>query len=372
MKPLKCDLQNTELTFQSYQESLSMEECFRVIDECHEKHQEKKQCLTDSQNCFSSNYYGFDYCFKDLANCVGRDEESEAEDHDQQRCGCSCQMSRCFDDRDKSACTEMFRLCFEPSHHDGNGAVDYDVPCLDQVRECLHDNTDHDLCIATMATCFDHSGARDCSVEVTECIAENRYNIAQCYDVITECSHSQEEEDCYGSLEQCYSSSADTGVCDALLPTCYTSVEEDRDTDCYTRARTCLLQDITPNSGCHEQLKLCLEKEEHAEEEQDDCSEYVEECLSSSELSPSLCYRYLREYVSGGQCHLGSPQDDHDQLFPPSDDQFYQQHQQIYDPKNYMKFNSQPQPILQTQQSQVYHGHDHRSAALHDTWEQTE
>ena len=365
-----------------------MEECFHIIDECHEKHQEKKQCLADSQNCFSYNY-GFDYCFKDLANCVGRDEESDAEDHDQQYCGCSCQMSRCFDDRDNSACTIMFDLCFESKHQgdddqqhvDGSGG--YDVPCLVQVQECVHENTDHDQCIDIMAKCFVHSEAKDCSVEVTECIAENKYNIAQCYDVITECSHNQEEEvvtrDCYSTLEQCYSSgSTNHGVCDALLPTCYTSVEEGRLTSCYTEARACLLEDVTTNIGCHDQLKLCLEEEEHAGEEQDyaedDCADYVQECLSSSELSPSVCYRYLRRYVSGGQCHLEPPQDDHYQgpqpIFPPSDEQFYHQHQQFYNPKNYMNF--QPRPTQQTQPSpQVYHGHDHRRAAVQDNWEQS-
>ena len=246
-----------------------------------------------------------------------------------------------------------------------------------EVEEGVNENTDHDQCIDIMAQCFVHSEAKDCSEEVTQCITENKYNIAECYDVITECSHSQEEEvvvkDCYGTLEQCYSSSADHGVCDALLPTCYTSVEEGRVTSCYTEARACLLGDVTTNIGCHDQLKLCLEKEQGQGYVEDDCSDYIEECLSSSELSPSVCYRYLRQYVSGGQCHLEPPQSGHDQalqqIFPPSDDQFYHQHQQFYNPKNYINFPparpTQPAPV-----SQAYHGHDHRRAALQDNWEQ--
>ena len=348
-----------------------MDTCFRIIDECHDKHQEKKQCLNDSRKCFAYNNYGFDYCFKDLAKCVGRDEEEEEVYHDHdQYCGCTCQLSRCFDDRDKSACTAMFELCFESNDHeedDGHRHVDggggYAVPCLDQVRECVHDHENHDQCIDIMAQCFVQTEAVDCSVEVTECITRNKYNIVQCYDVITECSHSQEEEvivkDCYGTLEQCYSSPGDQGVCDALLPTCYTSVEETRP-GCYTEARACLVGDVTSNIGCHHQLKRCLETEEeghgyHADAE-GDCSDYAEACLSSSELSPSLCHRRLRQFVSGGQCHAEPHEQAPQEIFPPSDDQFYHQHQQYYNPRNYFSF--QPQ---QPTSSPAYHGHNHRS-----------
>ena len=302
-----------------------MEKCFHKIDDCQDNNKHKETCIAESQYCFQKSNYGFDYCFKQLAHCVSNVEEGlehvhsdDEEEHEHEECGCSCLISQCFDYGNKDACSYMFDVCFESYTEEDaythvHDDVD-DVHCLDYVRECINEKDDHNECIDLMSQCFH---PYSCTESVQQCINDNKYDIVQCYDVINECSTSQEEassvKNCYEHIEECYTSSSpeDHDICTALLPTCYLTTELQTE-DCYSNARSCLLNNQVENYECHQQLKVCLHKEEsHGEGHYDDCTPVVEECLSNSKYSPSSCYHYLKQYVSGGQCQHLNPQPQH-------------------------------------------------------------
>ena len=134
-----------------------MNTCFAHVDSCQQHH--TSTCTYQSSQCFSNNYHDFDFCFKQLASCIN-DEDHEDLDEE---CSCSCQINKCFEAKDGEACSEMFDTCFvkEDSHDD-------DHECLDDVRQCIHDNEDHNQCISLMATCFHHQAQYSCSDEVSE------------------------------------------------------------------------------------------------------------------------------------------------------------------------------------------------------------
>ena len=366
-----------------------METCFHKIDECQDTNKHKETCIAESQHCFQTSNYGFDYCFKQLAHCVHEAEDDskyehteEDAEHNHEECGCSCLISQCFDYENKEACSYMFDICFESDVVDDEHAHNHeevgdgnDVHCLDYVRDCINEKDDHNECIDIMSQCFHpHS----CSESVQQCISDNKYDIVKCFDIINDCSTSQEEatdvKDCYGHIEKCYVSSPeeDQEVCTALLPTCYSTTE-----DCYSKARSCLVNNYVENSDCHQQLKVCLHEEEDSYEDgyADDCTPVVQDCLSNSNLSPTSCYHYLQQYITGGQCHHENqnsyPQKENPQYtyqnYPEDPYQYNNNQFQYHQQQNPHYHEQQHQGSSETnhqfryqQQQQNLHNHQHR------------
>ena len=89
-----------------------------------------------------------------------------------------------------------------------------------------------------MGGCLGHQQSEDCSEEVVQCVAGNRLDIVQCYDLInqvrgyldistpylhsiytisTQCSATQHTQqaavrDCYGYIELCYAAAGDSAA----------------------------------------------------------------------------------------------------------------------------------------------------------------
>ena len=308
---------------------LSMEACFEHIDECLDQKLHKEKCLEESRDCFSLHHYGFDYCFKMLTDCVGQNgdghlhegEEGHYEE-EEEYCTCSCHMDKCFDLRDKTACSDMFDICFHVEEEDDEEDYHYhdEGPegCIERVRECLYSSDDRDHCLQLMSSCLTgeaHSPEQHCSNDVIQCVTDNKYNIAHCYDLITSCSDSTDSAkastDCYTHIELCYrtSSSQTEHVCTALIPTCYRHTEQQPSDSCYSKARSCLLNNYISNTVCHQQLSTCLNEEGEYEHEQIYygkalCKENLKGCLSTSHHSSSSCYDDLQQYLAGGDCHV--------------------------------------------------------------------
>ena len=109
------------------------------------------------------------------------------------------------------------------------------------MRDCLHHSDDHDQCLELMGGCLGHQQSEGCSEEVVRCVAGNKGDIVQCYDLInqvrgylhistqylhsiynictvsTQCSATQHTQqaavrDCYGYIELCYAAAGDSAA----------------------------------------------------------------------------------------------------------------------------------------------------------------
>ena len=252
-----------------------------------------------------------------LTDCVRHTEDHQHEEvEEEEYCGCSCEMEKCFGLKDKVACSAMFHLCFEGEEEEQEEEQEErGAECLERVRECLYQSDHQDHCIQLMSSCLAGEETEPehlhCSEEVIDCVATNKYNIAACSDLIVACTASSEEArdttDCYSHIELCYRTtpSYNHQVCSGLSPTCYYQHTETTST-CYSSARSCLLNNFIKNSVCHRHLGTCLDQHQQeykaAHYTENVCKENIKLCLASSQYSASSCYDDLQLFLAGGEC----------------------------------------------------------------------
>ena len=295
---------------------LSPASCFQYIDECNEKKNYQAECLLESKQCFTNNYYGFDHCFKMLTDCVRDTEEHEHEE--EEYCGCSCEMEKCFGLKDGVACSAMFDLCFagkeggEDGYETEGEEEERGEECLERVRDCLYQSDHHqDLCVQLMTSCLageeeeESDPYQDCSQAVIACVATNKFNIAACSDLFVACTASSEEatstRDCYSHIELCYRTtpSYNHQVCSGLAPACYQHGEiSSTSSSCHSTARSCLLNNFIKNSDCQRHLGTCLAQQYQGNV----CKENIKLCLASSQYSASSCYDDLQLFLTDREC----------------------------------------------------------------------
>jgi len=279
----------------------TMEECFEEVSSCNrqyeEQHLKKTDCISEVKKCFYGREYGFDDCFKLLVSCSQGNKEDRYED------SCSDLMDQCFKYKDDNACSSMFDICF---HDDEDVEEENDEDyhsCLGNVRYCILHEEDHGKCYDLMSECLDDTHSKpSCSEQVIYCIEQNKDNLDQCHDVVSDCVENDElfsARDCYDHIEHCYTVSQyqDYHICSAFLPVCFAKKEDTKVEACYTEVQDCLVSDYLANDVCHENLKTCLGEEHHGDDKEGSCREKVKTCLTGSNGDAALCYDHLQNYL---------------------------------------------------------------------------